>query len=200
MTMKKRFLGLALAAMVAVPATTAYAAGDVKSIVLDENNSTTHTIDVQGMVRGNDGSLPAGRIEVVVPTTMEFTVDQNGKFLAADNYEVENKSADKTVKVQVASFAETNPSSGIEVKSTINGESDKRSSVKLSLLGNAAGSGVNLVHGQIKTPQDLLTVDPNGVSTIVLEGEAGKQPLDGNAPNEGISEKFTVTFKISAEA
>ena len=199
MAMKKKFLGLALAGAMTLSASSAYAAGATQQITVPDGSSVTQDVDVEGIIRGNDGSLPAGRIEVVVPTSMEFTVDQNGNFIAANNYSVENKSS-VPVKVEVASFTETNPNGGITVKGEsyqIQPSSDKRSTVKLSLVGNETSlDGITLTHDGITTPKPLLTVQPNGVSGIVLDGEAGQQNLDPQDA-KGITEKFTVTFKIS---
>ena len=197
MAMKKKFLGLALAGAMTLSASSAYAAGATQKITVpNDGNSVTQKVDVEGIIRGNDGSLPAGRIEVVVPTSMEFTVDQNGNFIAANNYSVENKSS-VPVKVELASFTETNPSGGITVKDRIDTGVDKRSAVKLSLVGNATPlNGITLTHNGITTPQHLLTVQPGGVSDIVLNGEAGQQALD-TQDAKGITEKFNVTFKIS---
>ena len=198
MAMKKKFLGLALAGAMTLSASSAYAAGATQQITVPDGSSVTQDVDVEGIIRGNDGSLPAGRIEVVVPTSMEFTVDKNGNFIAANNYSVENKSS-VPVKVEVASFTETNPNGGITVK----GErdqilpSDERSVVKLSLVGNATPlDGIPLAHNGITAPEHLLTVQPNGVSGIVLDGEAGKQKLT-NGNENGLTEKFNITFKIS---
>ena len=198
MAMKKKFLGLALAGAMTLSASSAYAAGATQQITVPDGSSVTQDVDVEGIIRGNDGSLPAGRIEVVVPTSMEFTVDQNGNFIAASNYSVENKSSE-SVKVELASFTETNPSGGITVKGESDPilPSDERSVVKLSLVGNETSlDGITLTHDGITTPKPLLTVQPNGVSGIVLDGEAGQQNLDPQDA-KGITEKFTVTFKIS---
>ena len=196
MAMKKKFLGLALAGAMTLSASSAYAAGATQQITVPDGSSVTQDVDVEGIIRGNDGSLPAGRIEVVVPTSMEFTVGKNGNFIAANNYSVENKSS-VPVKVELASFTESNPSGGITVKDSINTNSDKRSVVKLSLVGSETSlDGITLTHNGITTPQHLLTVQPSGVSGIVLDGEAGTQDLDPQDAN-GITEKFTVTFKIS---
>ncbi len=113
MTMKKRFLGLALAAMVAVPATTAYAA-ESETITFDDTKTHTQKVKVSGSVNKGDGTAPAGRIEVVLPTALSFSVDKNGKFHGAD-YEVTNNSSVPVV-VSVQEFRDTTPSSGIIVK------------------------------------------------------------------------------------
>ena len=96
MAMKKKFLGLAMAAMVAMPATGVYAntttkLGDPTTRVEDENSTFTHSVAVSGAVKKSDGSAAAGKITVELPTTMAFTVDEKSDFIGA-TYNVDNKS------------------------------------------------------------------------------------------------------------
>ncbi|MFN8605392.1 MAG: hypothetical protein U0Z74_04955 [Romboutsia timonensis] len=74
MAMKKKFLGLALATMVALPATTAFAATPegYKSIEMGETETQQVQIPVTGSIKNKDGSAPAGRIEVELPTKINL--------------------------------------------------------------------------------------------------------------------------------
>ena len=82
MAMKKKFLGLAMAAAIALPATSAYAAPVViedatkgtKTLQMDINETSDVTVPVTGSVTDKNGNLPQ-RIEVVLPSKMAFTVD-----------------------------------------------------------------------------------------------------------------------------
>ncbi len=127
MTMKKRFLGLALAAMVAVPATTAYASNRV-TIQGQEGRPLTQEVTVNGTVNTNTGLAPEGKIEVELPTTLSFTVDKNGSVQGA-NYEVTNK---VTVNGTVNTNTGLAPEGKIEVElpTTLSFTVDKNGSVQ----------------------------------------------------------------------
>ena len=88
MAMKKKFLGLALAAAVALPATGVYA----DTIGGNQNDTFTHNVTVTGTVSNKDGIAPEGKIEVELPTSMTFRVDQDGTFEGSD-FKVQNRSS-----------------------------------------------------------------------------------------------------------
>ena len=92
MAMKKKFLGLAMAAAIALPASSAYAANNDTTLIFDDTDSRNHQVKVTGSITKDDGAAPAGKIQVELPTTMSFTVNQNGNFKSAD-YIVNNKSS-----------------------------------------------------------------------------------------------------------
>ena len=114
MAMKKKFLGLAMAAAIALPASSAYAANN--TLTGNLNDTLTQDVKVSGSVKNNQGVAPAGKIEVELPTTMSFTVDQAGTFQGV-NYQVKNNSA-VPISVAVSDFRETNndPNNGIVLK------------------------------------------------------------------------------------
>ncbi len=203
MTMKKRFLGLALAAMVAVPATTAYA----DTITMKENETKDHSVTVTGTVRNSQGQAPAGTIEVELPTSMQFAVDENGDFTGSQ-FTVKNKST-VGIDVSIASFAETKPGEGITLipmstqDDALNTKS--RNEVALQLVGDKTNT-VDLAEfvKQGPTPgSKLLTVGANdGVGIIQLTGKAGKQVSGVGARSQsavdqnGIQEDFNLVFQI----
>ena len=113
MAMKKKFLGLALAAAVALPATGVYA----DTINIGENESRNHQVTVNGSVLGKDGSVPAGRIEVELPTAMQFTVHEDGQLTGVE-YTV-NNSGSVPVQVLVSSFQKTEGDITIKTKQEI---------------------------------------------------------------------------------
>ena len=76
MAMKKKFLGLAMAAMVALPAA-AYADTTVQ---WDEGTTRDVEVTVSGSVKSNTGIAPQGNLEVELPVSMDFGVDQSGTF------------------------------------------------------------------------------------------------------------------------
>ena len=90
MAMKKKFLGLALATMVALPATSVYAAGDNNIINGVDTQTYTQNVKVSGSVSNKQGIAPAGKIEVELPTSMTFSVDEASNFKGVE-YNVQNR-------------------------------------------------------------------------------------------------------------
>ena len=101
MAMKKKFLGLAMAAMVALPAA-AYA----DTFQWNEGDTKDVEVTVSGSVKSSTGIAPQGKLEVELPVSMDFSVDQNGTFTGT-SYNVTNRSQ-SNVAVSVANFTEQN--------------------------------------------------------------------------------------------
>ncbi len=199
MTMKKRFLGLALAAMVAVPATTAYA----DRISIPDTQKYTQNVKVSGSVNKGDGTAAEGRIEVELPTTLSFSVDKKGNVQGAD-YEVTNYSSVPVV-VAVHSFSDTTPNAGITIKESgsLTPDTDKRSTVALSLLGTPVIGGgqtsVDLASINEQDGDDILQVDSNGSKGIInLVGIAGKKADPDDVDKNGAQDTFNLVFKVRA--
>ena len=193
MAMKKKFLGLALATMVAMPATGVYAAGNTQTITGKDTSTLNHTIPVTGSVTKSDGTAAAGQITVELPTKMAFAVDKVGN-LTGGTYTVKNSSKD-AIDVYVSEFRRT--SGDIEVKQTISSDTDNRSKVKLELTGNT-GTAVNLADSQLDGTSDgvkVANVKGNNTGNITLTGEAGKANESGVDQN-GASAEFNMVFKV----
>lgn len=212
MAMKKKFLGLALAAAVALPATTAYAANDTtKTVEMGKNDTQSVTVPISGTIRNNQGQAPEGRIEVELPTKMAFTVDQDGD-LPSTTYTIQNRSKDISIDVSVASFSGGSDSAGnstgikLYQKGDVSGSrTDKyRNEIELQLtnfkdkkeidLGNfnaLSGSGTKLA-----------TIAAGDTNSIVLSGVAGKKPSSGvssdgtDVDSKGATEDFNLVFSI----
>ena len=189
MAMKKKFLGLALAAAVALPATGVYA----DTIGGTQNQTLNHTVTVTGTVANKKGIAPEGKIEVELPTAMKFRVDQDGTFEGSD-FRVENKS-----KVGIDVFV-TN-------KSTLD-----RSNVYLELTGNVGGSAktIDLTTVSKSTPENdkkILNVSGGSTGLIQLQGGAGTAFATGSSKENptgidenGASGDFTLIYKIKKES
>ena len=196
MAMKKKFLGLAMAAMVALPASSAYAANNTLTGTV--NDTLTQDVKVSGSVKNNQGVAPAGKIEVELPTTMSFTVDQAGTFQGV-NYQVKNNSA-VPISVAVSDFRETNndPNNGIVLQQHgVDMSNLARNNVKLALVGN--NGHIDLADSvAINQKKVILNVDPNtSTGTIQLLGDAGKDKTPGSkVENDGVDEEFTLVFEI----
>lgn len=197
MAMKKKFLGLAMAAMVALPAA-AYA----DTAQWNEGETKDVEVTVSGSVKSNTGIAPQGKLEVELPVSMDFSVDQTGTFKGT-SYNVTNRSQSK-VAVSVANFTEQNKQGGITIlptsaQSTI-GEKG-RDNVIMALIGdNNQYIDLGNFNKATDSAKELLVVDGNnGVGTIHLNGVAGKAAITTNGnvnDTTGVAETFKLVFQI----
>ena len=209
MAMKKKFLGLAMAAMVAMPATSIYAFnanGD--TLTGNDTETMTQNVTVTGEVKSSDGTVAAGRLEVVLPTSLAFSVDQNGNFTDV-GYSVTNNSP-CAITVGVQQFSETNASNdeGIVLQPTTKSSTEmdqlSRNNVQMALVGDVDSSGstryVDLGDEETKKLQaakPILDVPSKQTKMIQLLGAAGKnKEQDSAAVKKGTTEKFTVVFEV----
>ena len=201
MAMKKKFLGLAMAAMVALPAA-AYAD------TFQWNEGATKDVDVtvSGSVKSSTGIAPQGKLEVELPVSMEFSVDKNGTFKGT-SYNVTNRSQNDVI-VSVANFSETNKQGGINILPTTDKDTiaqKGRENVIMALVGDQ-DKYVDLGNFDSHKGKELLRVKGNnGVGTIELAGLAGKaaigtesshNPANGVTDSTGVAEKFNLVFQI----
>lgn len=210
MAMKKKFLGLAMAAMVAMPATSVYAFnanGD--TLTGNETETMTQNVTVTGEVKSSQGTVAAGRLEVVLPTSMAFSVDQNGNFTNV-NYSVTNNSP-SAITVGVQQFSETNRKTdeGIVLKDKDTEMSTlARNNVQMALVGDLDSSGskryVDLGASETQNltqVKDILDVPSNQTKAIQLLGNAGKnKDIDSETVKKGTTETFTVVFAVKKKA
>ena len=210
MAMKKKFLGLAMAAMVAMPATSVYAFnanGD--TLTGNDTETMTQNVTVTGEVKSNQGTVAAGRLEVVLPTSMAFSVDQNGNFTNVD-YSVTNNSP-SAITVGVQQFSETNTKAdeGIVLKNKDEDMSTlARNNVQMALVGDNGDTSskryVDLGAADTQSlaqPKDILDVPSNQTKVIQLLGNAGKnKEADSEKVKKGTTETFTVVFAVKKKA
>lgn len=210
MAMKKKFLGLAMAAMVAMPATSVYAFnanGD--TLTGNDTETMTQDVTVTGEVKSNQGTVAQGRLEVILPTSLAFSVDQEGNFTNV-NYSVTNNSQ-CAVTVGVQQFSETNKKDdeGIVLKDKNEDMSQlARNNVQMALVGdNGSGTAKRYVDlgaadtQNLAQPQDILDVPSNQTKVIQLLGNAGKnKSADSTKVQNGTTETFTVVFAVKKKA
>ena len=209
MAMKKKFLGLAMAAMVALPATSVYAAGENHIINGVDTQTYTQNVKVSGSVSNKQGIAPAGKIEVELPTSMTFSVDEASNFKGVE-YNVQNRSS-VGVDVLVSEFrtGEGNitvksKSDLTEHKSTLN-----RSNVYLELVGYADGQATRVDLGSLTgnaNNQKVLNVAKGSTGLITLTGGAGTAEVKDSSDSspdgvdkDGAKGDFTLVFKIQKD-
>ena len=208
MAMKKKFLGLALAAAVALPATGVYA----DTIGGNQNDTFTHNVTVTGTVANKKGIAPEGKIEVELPTAMTFRVDQDGTFQGSD-FRVENKSK-VGIDVFVDEFRTNSGNITVKKKTDLEGQENNfdRSNVYLELSGNDGGQTKTVDLAKVSELQQnesarrILNVSGANTGLIQLKGGAGTKEADGSSSSDpqgidkdGASGDFTLIYKIKKE-
>lgn len=209
MAMKKRFLGLAMAAMVAMPASSAYAwTASGETLTGNDTDIMTQNVTVTGEVKSSQGTVAEGRLEVVLPTSLAFSVDQNGNFTNV-NYNVTNNSkCPITVGVQQFSETNTKDNEGIVLKDKNENMSQlARNNVQMALVGDNGDTGskryVDLGAAStqsLATPVEILDVPSNQTKAIQLLGAAGKNKEADSTIQNGTTETFTVVFAVKKKA
>lgn len=208
MSMKKKFLALALAGMVAMPVV----ANATVSYETKEANSTqtiNSDLQISGSVRNAQGQAPAGKLQVELPTAMSFTVDQDGNFSAANTFTITNKGTD-AIDVKVAQFSETKKNEGITVKARSGFDTSLNARSDVSIVLRNGNKSVDL--GQAiptGSPVELVTgLTGNDSVSIAIDGIAGKNKTADSTKVDtsttqatlgqaGTSEDFTLRFLVS---
>ena len=206
MAMKKKFLGFALAAAVALPATGVYA----DTIGGTQNQTLNHNVTVTGTVSNKKGIAPEGKIEVELPTAMTFRVDQDGTF-EGSNFRVENKSK-VGIDVFVDEFRTNSGNITVKKKTELEGQKGTldRSNVYLELSGNDGGQTKTVDLAKVsETSEDerkILNVSGGNTGLIQLKGGAGTASAAGSSnespagiDKDGASGDFTLIYKIKKD-
>ena len=209
MAMKKKFLGLALAAAVALPATSVYAAGENNIIHGVDTQTYTQNVKVSGSVSNKKGIAPAGKIEVELPTSMTFSVDEASNFKGVE-YNVQNRSS-VGVDVLVSEFRTGDGNITVKPKSELTRDKATldRSNVYLELVGSAGGQATSVDLGSLTgntNNEKVLNVAKGSTGLITLTGGAGTKEvkdLSNSSPDgvdkDGAKGDFTLVFKIQKD-
>ena len=203
MAMKKKFLGLALAGAMTLSANGVYAAN--KTVQFNDNESYDHNVTVSGLVKTKTGEVPQGKLEVELPTAMNFSVDEKGQFIGSE-FTVKNKST-SGIDVFVSDFQEGNGNITVKPKTEITGDSASfdRSNVYLELTGNVGGKNNTVDLASLKSidaeeDKKILNVSGKNAGLITLTGGAGTgTTADQGVDQSGASEDFTLLFKIKKD-
>lgn len=213
MSMKKKFLALALAGAVAMPVV---ANASSNTQVVDGLISQPQNADVKitGTVNNKQGVAPAGKISVELPSAMSFVVDENSAFTAAGNFNITNK-GQESVDVSVVQFSETKQGSGITMveRTTLEGDPSNYDRSNISLvLRNGASKKVDLASSSafsVSQPYEIIDdLQTNQTVTLTVDGMAGTKrgslqvdpTTTATVDDIGTNEEFIVKFKISKHA
>lgn len=166
------------------------------SLTNNVSGNSTDKIDAdmifKGTVSDADGNSPEGRLEVELPTSLIFSVDQAGNFISPSNLSISNKSS-CPIEVSVVGFREGKINSGISVKKDDISYSDPRHNVNLDITGSL---GSVRLHDSSNLNQKVIEIPSKSTLGITFSGVAGKGSSQ-EADINGVSEDFTVQFRIN---
>lgn len=206
--MKKKFLSLMMAAAVVATTSVSAFATDYNE---QESKVIEHNVTITGDVANNDGQYKPGTIQVTIPTSTAFKVDQTGKFTTG-NIVVNNRGTQK-IDVLAYRFVDTNGNDGISIKAknevvTATPQEVNRTDISLSVRGNQGTvhlksedkgsnkSGIYLTEALSNDERDghlISSILAGGNDTLSLIGEAGKKPT---GVDQAVQDAFTLTLKI----
>ena len=158
------------------------------------SGNDTETLDFNVIVTGNitkaDGTAASGKIQVEVPTSLSFSIDQKGNFNGTV-FNIKN-SSESEISVSVGQFKETKVDSGITVRPlTEDLTSMDRSNIHLYLQGDT----IIDLGGNISEDKELVAIPASDSKSVQLLGNSGK--ADGSEVDaNGASEEFNLVFKI----
>lgn len=208
--MKKKFLSLMMAAaVVATTSVSAFAETKQQVEILDTVGKETE-VTVKGSITDEGGNLPANTISVTVPTSAQFTVNQQGKVLAPE-IEITSDN-EEAVKVTAYKFSDPTGAEKINIvgaKSALdsNNDTETKKGVYLTLVGktgsvilkstDSSKSGLMKIDGsaeyELEDNPELGNVSKGNPLKLNLVGETSS---NYDAPTAAISENFTLTLKI----
>lgn len=177
------------------------------NITGSDTTEQKHNISITGNVVSDSGEIPSGTLQVVVPTTASFTVNEKGQFLTIP-FTIKNEGY-QNIDVYAYKFIDVDRSEGINVKSKLEiSEQSSRSDITLNIKGstntayfktedsNSTNSGI-YKNSELTTPASsdgikISSISANSEGKLTLHGEAGKKSNIDTA----ISNRFTLILKI----
>ena len=180
--------------------------GRVVNSIIQVGEEKTHEIQMTGKISDSAGEFIPSSIQVVVPTSANFTVTKDGDFLTSENMYISNN-GDYKIDVMVQKFVDSSGTEDINVRSKKDIEDNilPRNNICLNLNGsdgtaylssNSLTSGVYLDPDLKQNESNgilISTISANSTSTLKLNGQASKGLASIEKP---IQDRFTLILKI----
>lgn len=215
--MKKKFLSLMMAAAVVATTSVSAFATETKPEAVpggvingEDNKEYTTDVTITGDVADNGGQTKPGTLNVTVPTTATFAVNNQGE-LTGSKIKITNGGNQK-VDVFAYKFKDRNGTAGINIVGEENfdpGTEEKaRNMISLKLTGNSntayfkstdSDSDEDGIYSnreastKISKDYKIAYVPAAGEAELTLSGKAGKKT---GSVSEAIREDFTLVLKI----
>ena len=176
------------------------------TLTQSEDKEITHEVKITGDIANDEGEFKPGTIQVVVPTSTNFTVTKNGDFITSNNITITNNGTN-SIDVIVQKFIDTNGNSGIKVQGEdeINKNTLSRSNISLNINGNRGTAYLGSDNSKcgIYSDSNLNTLKEDGILVSTVIGNSSNTlRLNGQASkgteiiNEAIQDRFTLILKI----
>ena len=165
-----------------------------------------HEIKITGIVNDENDKAPEGTISVTIPTTLAFTVNNEGE-VAGTSLDVENNGTQR-VEIYAYQFIDGNGIAGINVvKQMQDRTNEKTNKVVLNISGNEGTAGFVSYGNEIydaKNPlKSVLTNDGVKIASLGKIGEqnTGRIELTGAAGKDksgatALREQFTLKLRV----
>lgn len=175
------------------------------TLTQSEDKEINHEVKITGDIANDEGEFKPGTIQVVVPTSTNFTVNKYGDFINSSINITNNGNA--SIDIVVQRFIDVSGSVGINVqgKDVINKNVLSRSNISLNINGDRgiAYLGSDNSKSGVYSEPNLSNNKNDGilVSTI-YGGSTGKLTLNGEASkgsesiDNPIQDRFTLILKI----
>ena len=175
------------------------------TLTQSEDKEITHEVKITGDIANDEGEFKPGTIQVVVPTSTNFTINKYGDFINSSINITNNGRT--SIDIVVQRFIDVSGSVGINVqgKDVINKNVLSRSNISLNINGDRgiAYLGSDNSKSGVYSDPDLSNNKNDGilVSTI-YGGSTGKLTLNGEASkgsesiDNPIQDRFTLILKI----
>ncbi len=132
--MKKKLLSVLMAgALVATSSVNAFASG-TNTVTGKDTDVLQSDIEITGNIADTTGQVKPGTLSVTVPTAANFTVNENGEFIAG-TIEISN-GGEQEVDVHAYQFVDTNQEVGINVLNQSELAGKNRTHISLGIRGN----------------------------------------------------------------
>lgn len=165
----------------------------------------THQIRITGSIADRNGNFPLSTIQVVVPTSANFTVNKDGDFISSSINITNN--GNESIDIVVQQFIDVNGSLGINVqgKDVIDGNNLSRSNVSLNINGDRGTAYLgsdNSKSGVYSDPNLSNNTNDGILVSTIYGGSTGKLTLNGEASkgseaiDNPIQDRFTLILKI----
>lgn len=206
--MKKKLLSVLMAgALVATSSVNAFASG-TNTVTGKDTDVLQSDIEITGNIADTTGQVKPGTLSVTVPTAANFTVNENGEFIAG-TIEISN-GGEQEVDVHAYQFVDTNQAVGINVLKQSELAGKNRTHISLGIRGNygtayfksAPGHDETGVYSDIEcaVPGDSTGVKISRIAsgqkdTLSLDAEVGKDTSEEVSVAK--QDRFTLKLKIT---
>lgn len=175
------------------------------TLTQSEDKEINHEVKITGDIANDEGEFKPGTIQVVVPTSTNFTVNKYGDFINSSINITNN--GKESIDIVVQRFIDVSGSVGINVqgKDVIDGDNLSRNNISLNINGDRGTAYLgsdNSKSGVYSDPNLNNNTNDGILVSTIYGGSTGKLTLNGEASkgseaiDNPIQDRFTLILKI----